>query len=185
MYEGEVKIAQADLDEFLQTAADLKVKGLVEENLKHRTEALESQQVNEKAVKHEYNEVYNDDSSPAAHTLLQSYEEIPSRDSTQNCSKYAAIEKHNNIADGHVYSIIPEKGDSLMQYVNGVWKCNVCGKTDRKKSNITSHTEVHVEGAAHICTYCGKTFKTKNSLRVHKYKTHTSDKFIEKLGHVV
>eukprot|EP00092_Neocalanus_flemingeri_P109119 GFUD01140209.1.p1 GENE.GFUD01140209.1~~GFUD01140209.1.p1 ORF type:complete len:220 (+),score=33.32 GFUD01140209.1:69-662(+) len=187
IYEGEVQVSQMDLDRFLETAADLQVKGLTEDNFKPHEKATINQHPAEEEVKHEYNEVYSDASQPSVN-LLQSYEEIPTRDSTQNDSKDLAVESQDTvdtINNGHVYSMIPEKDDLIMQFVNGVWKCTVCGKTDRKKSNITEHTEVHLEGAAHFCSYCGKTFKTKNSLRVHKYKTHTSDKFIEQLGHVV
>ena len=120
IYDGEVKVAQTDLDQFLQTAADLQVKGLTEENLnlKPQTEAHERQQTDEEEVKHEYNDVYTDDSQPSVNilkssqpsvNLLQSYEEITSRDSTQNNSKDIAIESHDTIANGHLYSTIPEK----------------------------------------------------------------------------
>ena len=186
MYEGEVKVAQTDLDQFLQTAANLKVKGLVEDNI--RDQKVDDKPVDENKVKHEYSEVYADNenalnNSQPSGNFLQPYEEIPSRDSTQNEPLKPA--KDDSFENGHLYSTIIEKGDFLMQFENGVWKCNVCGKTDRKKFNIATHTEIHITGAAYNCTYCGKTFKTKNSLRVHRYKTHTSDKFIEQLGHVV
>ena len=34
------------------------------------------------------------------------------------------------------------------------WKCKVCGKTNKDKTNIRRHMEKHVEGFQHNCENC-------------------------------
>ena len=58
----------------------------------------------------------------------------------------------------------------------GLFICNICGKTNRQKTNIKNHLEgVHFHGQfVYECSYCGKRFNGKNSLSVHVHKFHPS-----------
>jgi len=62
---------------------------------------------------------------------------------------------------------------TLMEEVEGVWTCKVCGKdTKLNKGHMKSHVETHIEGLQYTCTICNKTYKTKDVLRGHFNKVH-------------
>ena len=54
--------------------------------------------------------------------------------------------------------------------------CNVCQKAIKKKSNMISHVETHIEGVTHLCNLCNKTFRTRNSLEKHKHTYHKGER---------
>ena len=83
----------------------------------------------------------------------------------------------------HIYDTIKKKNevdDELIVFREGLWQCKLCDRTDKKKSIMKCHLQVHSSSASHCCSYCGKTFKNKNSLKMHKYKIHTSDKILQR-----
>ena len=185
MYHGEVNVEQKNLEKFLETASDLKIKGLAHEQVPTVYAALSHTSTNN---------VLQSQSHSSSNLLqssnLQSYEEISKVGMEYSEDRVRKLENFDDIAsstDGHEYQDIPEQAiyNDLMKYQNGVWLCNVCGKTDRNKYNIKYHTEIHTDTSAHYCSYCGKSYRTKNSLRVHKYKAHASEKLIQQLGHVI
>ena len=57
--------------------------------------------------------------------------------------------------------------DSMMNKINGFWKCSQCDKTFEKKARLKDHIEVHIEGISHPCNQCGKQFRSRNSLKNH------------------
>ena len=48
-----------------------------------------------------------------------------------------------------------------------VWKCEVCRKTNKDKTNIRIHVETHLEGFEHHCPLCGKQSKSRKAMRKH------------------
>ena len=49
--------------------------------------------------------------------------------------------------------------------IEGVWTCNVCRKTVKRKQDLQRHIEsVHTTGLLCICNICGKNFKSRGSL---------------------
>ena len=63
-----------------------------------------------------------------------------------------------------------EKLESMMEKVDGLWTCKVCGKVDKKnfKANVRNHIEAkHIEGVSHQCNHCGNSYRSRDSLRKH------------------
>ena len=61
----------------------------------------------------------------------------------------------------------------MMNKVEGNWRCNQCGKTDKSSSNLKKHIEAkHTEGVSHSCNQCMKQFRSKNSLYKHTSMHH-------------
>ena len=68
---------------------------------------------------------------------------------------------------------LDQKIDSMMERVEGTWRCKVCGKKDALKPNIKKHIDgVHIDGYTHPCVYCAKNFRSRNSLQVHVSNNH-------------
>ena len=62
---------------------------------------------------------------------------------------------------------------TMMDKVDGVCICKICGKRNRNKSHIVSHIEgVHISGLSHPCELCGKSLGSRNSLGGHVRKFH-------------
>lgn len=52
------------------------------------------------------------------------------------------------------------------------WKCEVCKKINKDKTNIRKHVETHFQGFEHHCTICGKQSKSREALRKHMSNYH-------------
>ena len=57
------------------------------------------------------------------------------------------------------------------------WSCKECKKSSYDKTRIRKHVEVHIPGIYYKCPYCiGKKLSSKNSLEIHLYRTHSSNR---------
>jgi len=66
---------------------------------------------------------------------------------------------------------------TLMEKVEGVWTCKVCGKdTKLNKDHMKGHVETHIEGLQYTCSICNKIYTTKDNLRGHFYRAHKASK---------
>ena len=57
---------------------------------------------------------------------------------------------------------------------NRVWKCEVCNRTNKDKTNIKKHVETHFQGFEHHCPICGKQSKSREAMRKHMSNYHKS-----------
>ena len=68
--------------------------------------------------------------------------------------------------------------NSMMEKVNNLWHCKVCGKeyVSKQKTNLKQHIEAkHATGFRHICDICGKSCSSKISLVKHTSRYHKID----------
>ena len=62
---------------------------------------------------------------------------------------------------------------SMMEKVNNLWYCKVCGKeyTSKHKINLKEHIETHhTSGFTHTCDICQKACGSRKYLRMHRSK---------------
>ena len=63
--------------------------------------------------------------------------------------------------------------DQMIEKIEGLWNCKMCGKTSPTNYKIRRHTETRIEGVSHACHICSKICSTRNTLQVHIFGIHS------------
>jgi len=165
LYNGETFIAQEGLTKFLETAQELKVKGLQDVSDKQMFSRKDKNLSGTEPAAMKARESNRQESMP---DVME--EELD--DSLD--SKYGILIKGdtNNPIPNTNHEIHLQK-DQMVEKTEGGWKCKVCGKTSDHRRVILSHTETHIEGVSYICHICSKTCSTRQYLSVHMSNMHT------------
>ena len=167
IYQGEVNILQEDLDDFLDVAKELKLKGLMGEQTQAEDQFLEHYMDEPKKETCEYtpknlnfykpNEVNKFEVVENMYNLKESSSlMVPTNfgNKIQTCSEEL---------DGQI--------STMMSFINGMWHCNECGKANKNKAHTINHIEAkHIEGVSHPCNQCGKLFRSRHS--TFQYEEH-------------
>ena len=192
MYSGQVEIAQAYLDRFLNTAKDLKVKGLFE--MQDRPTAAHGVakvvEVNKKKDKI-VNPLHNDpilavgvdissditeENASVNNGDLDTNTTSTEEESESQCVK---IENHYNFDEGlnrsndfeaAVKMDMKDKKEAMIEKKDKMWHCKECGKIARQRCHIKNHVETHMNGISEDCNICGKSYKSRSVLNAHKTK---------------
>ena len=158
VYQGEVQIYQNQLNLFLDTAEKLKISGLItaaHESTELKNEKLENIRDHYDSVQ-ETNQV-----KPIIRT--QREDKIFPENSAVSCL--------DNVGEGDTdIDQLLLKISEMTERVDGFYKCKVCGKTSRDKTNLGKHIETHIEGLSFSCKMCQKVFGKRESLRRHNDK---------------
>merc|ERR1719481_596322 len=162
LYDGETFVSQNQLSAFLETAQELKVKGLqtIEENESCEPAPEVQISVQDSKRKHDV---------PRCKLETQSIEE----NNVENVDdKSLAL-----INDSYDYNLsnreLDKQLEEIVEKCMGLWKCKICNKTGKQKVNLKTHAEIHVQGMIYSCNECGKTFSTKSGLRTHVNDIHS------------
>ena len=67
-------------------------------------------------------------------------------------------------------SEIDAKYEELVMKDNEVFKCTVCGRTNKYRCNMRRHIETHLTGLSYECDVCQKSFRSTHGLATHKTK---------------
>ena len=68
---------------------------------------------------------------------------------------------------------LDENVKSMVDKINGIWTCKMCGHTASYKNNLQNHIESrHIEGLSHPCNQCTNVFKSRMSLASHVTRYH-------------
>ena len=169
LYNGETFINQEGLTMFLETAQELKVKGLQDVSEK---QMFSHHDKNHREIKPE--PIKDKDSN--THTITQ--ESIPELQKEEPADFFDTkdgilikVDENNPMPNTN-----PElhfQKDQMIEKTEDGWKCKVCGKTSDHRRVILSHTETHIEGVSYICHICSKTCSTRQYLSVHMSNMHT------------
>ena len=154
IYNGEVFISEKELNQFLDTAKELQVKGLLGK--------LPGFQNKEKNEQNTFKSKDNEDGD-SQDVFFYPVEDI-SKMEEYDTVKIEREHLSDNDLDIRIEEMIGEH--------EGLLKCKMCGKMSTRKQDIRRHAETHLEGMPHACQMCSKTFSTRNAFRQHKQRYH-------------
>ena len=149
IYNGETFITQEQLNVFIETGKELKVKGLVLDG--DLTGAAENSIEN--AINPQESENKYDNCEEEKVFAVLADKTVPQIDE-ENLQL-----KTNDELDLKITEMIERN--------EGVWKCKICGKTSKSNTDISRHAETHIKGMSHACHLCSKTFPSRPNLRNH------------------
>ena len=150
IYNGEVNINQEDLNNFLELAIELELKGLT-----GSSEEEPKEDVNEHNIMIEKSHQIGMKPTYLSNTM----EEYPNQTAIANLKPN---QKHAIVNYG-----VAEQIKSMMDNIGGLWTCSVCGLGNNNSGYIREHIETHLAGLSFPCEKCGKTFRSSQSFRVH------------------
>ena len=159
IYQGEVQIYQEQLDRFLEVAQRLKLEGLTGNDHDHESKMYETLK---EAVGDVDNERFTETETFKKENVIRK----PRRVSQP-------VVVANNSSVTNTEEIDQKISEYVIRGEDGVYSCGYCGKVgDRNVFHMRNHVETHMEGLSFSCQSCDKTFRSRESLRVHKYKSH-------------
>ena len=176
IYNGEANIFQEDLDSFLALADELKLKGLTGSrdeapNTAESTETINATQIQTPQTKAPQIQKKIFPKTEEAYTYPNTEEPKyqPSKDIVPLDSGKMIIAVDSNSED------LQAKIESMMESTSDEdfkWRCTMCGKTTKKRQEMTRHIESHIDGVTHPCNQCDKVSRSSNALIMHKSRTH-------------
>ena len=159
IYEGEVKLFQEDLDNFLDTAQKLKIDGLIG----NEQDNTSNDNINEASKEHFEGDTKEFNTSERDFSVIERRKPL---ENSFSSSREVAINASNIDAKAAV--------DELVLKIENGYQCKACGKTSNKTStsDIRRHAETHIEGLSFECPICQKSLKSRSLLAVHKNQNH-------------
>ena len=159
IYFGEANIFQADLDNFLAIAEELKLKGLEGNDEKPLGTADTSKMPaivkpkSETFINSPKNPTENDYESSESYGALVS---IESRSTKQS------------YIDNNTAMVI----NSMIKKQDNIFQCTECEFKSKYSSHLKEHVQKHIVGLEFPCTYCGKIMRSSAALRKHMAMFH-------------
>jgi len=205
IYSGETFIALGKLEEFLQTAKELQVKGLKEKFHHNEENNCDEQQrhQDDNDSKEESKNIKNVGDVEQIDINIQNVENIENgfdfdfkqdelvkneeyhlyskSDSFNFDSQEDALMKNeeNNL---NTNDEVDSRLENIIEKSEGIWRCKGCGKTGTHKGHMRVHAETHIEGVAHDCHMCNKTFSNRPCLKQHMRNIHSEQFSCEVCG---
>jgi len=156
IYQGEVEIFQEDLNNFLDVALKLKIEGLMGGGDNRST-----------VKKEDYEEVLPESEEEILENPLIQQPKLPKQHKLRNTENAATLVSQSSMIEDAKAAV-----NEIVEKVEDGWRCNACGKTTTRASDIRRHAEIHIEGLAFDCPLCGKTFRARKHVNNHKQKEH-------------
>jgi len=171
LYNGEAFVTQDKVKHLIETAQELKIKGLHGD----LHDVIDSLNSNKSNVGYIEKKTENDQDVIKKESNLDTFEVVDNSLCDIKDKSLIAIDNKNLVLKENVE--LDLQVEKITEKKEGFWECKVCGKTSAYKNNIQNHAETHIHGHSHVCNICDKTMATSESLRKHISGVH-SDLFI-------
>ena len=188
IYHGSTNVHENQLTTFLETAHDLKIRGLVETSNVQQSQKFDKRE-NDDDLDHvviDENELISDIDVPSIDEdiAVSDYEQrLPTvsrieSEFNEDSSRYSQLKtpkkSQSNSPDSKRIKLFGENfphDSSTVMTPPAVFGCRVCGKSFSYKHVLENHIETHMDNA-YPCDICNKIFKTRNSLKSHLSQKH-------------
>ena len=160
IYEGQAKVFQEELDNFLSLAEELELKGLSGgSEAKLPEEETPSRQYPKKSEKPNIR-------FAAKETTFKGSNSNP--EAKSNVFQGAIVSSNqketiSSLIDPETKRII----NSLIEKQLDRYTCLKCDYTSNDAGNAKKHAERHIEGLAYPCNFCGKVYRSSESFKHH------------------
>jgi len=194
IYSGEAQVHRVELEEFMNLAKSLQVKGLVEEDLIEESGSqLESKNVEhvkvgmiEKEAEYgpeiyttatEYSENKDDTITDLAekssmNELSEKMGEIENDIFDTSCGGSNLLEENFSFkienTPNKSSDEFKQKVSKFVEKIDLEYNCRACQYSSKRKDHVTEHAEKHIEGNNFECKFCDKTFNRSRILRKHQ-----------------
>jgi len=158
LYNGETFVTQEELNSFLVTAQELKVKGL--QTVDHNITNIESKPNFEEPEFTKQSLISLIKTESRRSKVFSNNELIPVEDDDKSDIAIKNLD-------------LDEKLERMIEGSQGLWKCIVCNKTSNRKANIMNHAETHLQGEKHSCHICMQTYSTRVGVKTHINDVHS------------
>ena len=165
LYQGEVNIEQAHLEEFVKISNELEIIGMT--SLKSKNEKNEDFAKENDCPEGSDRDIV--EYSEISRVVPKNYENMDtsqiSRGLEEKLDVKMSVRSKSYMSMDHIYTDIDKQDDST---------------EDNDESLLAKVVdEVKKPDGRIDCNLCNKTFKNKNSLKVHKYRFHTGEKILQ------
>ena len=148
IYSGEAQIFQEDIDRFLQIAQRLHLNGITEKNNK-----VDNVKVQPDHKRDQY-EAYENVQSTEVDVTSENID-IPIKEESvaEVSNRPPTLQDPTNLSE------VNRKIEELMERIDWMWNCKLCGKSSKRKQDLQKHVETHIEGLSFPCLACGNVFR--------------------------
>ena len=154
IYLGEANIYEEDLDIFLALAEELQLKGLA--GSQNDAEDTEEEPIKTELLKRDNDRETFKRSNQKETKELRSIREY-GKESKENSYKLVSADTGKHTVNANMENIKAQI-NLMMERINEgdyKWKCTMCGKMSRDRTDMSRHIETHIEGVSYPCNLCG------------------------------
>ena len=158
IYHGELQINQHDLDRFLGIAERLKLEGLIgAQQLKDENGDITDNILDDYILEEQNNFPKSKKENQMTKDAIKT-EKIPIPVQSSDIQSLEELDQ--------------KVEESYSRDSRGLFACNHCSRSFKKKCHIKEHVEIHFEGLSFSCSYCDAVLRSRNALRKHTLRLH-------------
>jgi len=162
VYTGEATVAKDQLENFLESARDLKIKGLE----KKADIKIENTQPDLKIPCLETPMFFNTET-------VQMQDDKPTYESKEMFASKENSDSNEIITKSLRTTNLKNKIMEGITKIDGLWHCTYCSKIFDTRARASEHVETHLDGFSHTCGICNKSTKTTKALKKHIERVHS------------
>ena len=155
VYQGEVNVFQEQINQFLNVASNLKITGL-QDSVRNEDSVKEYPYMN--------NEPNFETSDSNDEKINMKNDPDKRRNDVHNIVPFV---NYDGNTDTNMEELL-EKIAGMTEKVNGIYRCTVCQKSSKDRTNLGKHIESHIDGITLTCEFCSKKFRSRESVRKHR-----------------
>ena len=184
IYQGEAKMNQKHVDNFLKISRKLKIEDLMRLDQEDQEEQNEDEEMNDFVQSNDredsrFIEDINEETLNIEDETEECFEDKPKllKQSIRDLFLVKNEEKKDTEKTSQEQS--EEKPKRLSYRENNIYHCENCNFFTKVRAHILCHLESHVEGIKYECQFCAKTFQSSEGFRKHIGRLHSGQENVK------